>query len=170
MPAIQAGNTGRAGTIHEEVTVAKAKANPLSSLRGDVERALEGIYERVGRHHHGVSGQIAEVEPPTDVSESGRGLTISLELAGVGPEDIVVEASAGWLSVSGSKERASEKQAGAYIVQELAYGRFEQRFALPDGADTDKIAATFKNGVLDIVVPLTTPPAPKTKRIAIKRT
>lgn len=41
-----------------------------------------------------------------------------------------------------------------YLHREVSYGAFERRMSLPEGAATDKIKASFKNGVIEITVPL----------------
>jgi HSP20 family protein len=41
-----------------------------------------------------------------------------------------------------------------YLRREVSYGAFERRMTLPEGASADKVKASFKNGVLEITVPL----------------
>lgn len=45
-------------------------------------------------------------------------------------------------------------QMPGYLRREIAYGTFERRLTVPEGAETDKVKAEFKNGVVEITVPL----------------
>ena len=53
-------------------------------------------------------------------------------------------------------ERKDEKEVKDedYIRREASYGSFERRMTLPEGAVTDKIEVQFKNGVVQITIPV----------------
>ncbi|MFL5091284.1 MAG: Hsp20/alpha crystallin family protein, partial [Xanthobacteraceae bacterium] len=53
------------------------------------------------------------------------------------------------------------------LFSERFYGRFERRIPLDD-VDEDKVSASFKNGVLSVVLPKSAKGQEKVKRIAIK--
>jgi HSP20 family protein len=48
------------------------------------------------------------------------------------------------------------------------YGRFYRRVPLPEGAKADDARATFKNGVLEVVVPAPERTIPRGRRIEVK--
>ncbi|MBO3752730.1 Hsp20/alpha crystallin family protein [Streptosporangiaceae bacterium NEAU-GS5] len=50
---------------------------------------------------------------------------------------------------------------------EFAYGALYRSVTLPTGAKTEEITATYKNGVLEVVVPLAEPKKVEGKRIAV---
>jgi HSP20 family protein len=39
------------------------------------------------------------------------------------------------------------------LRREIRYGTYERRITLPDGVDSERLAARFTNGLLEIVVP-----------------
>jgi len=53
-------------------------------------------------------------------------------------------------------------------VSERRYGAFERSFRLPEGVDTDKIEASFKNGVLKVTLPKTPEAQKAEKKIDVK--
>ena len=53
-------------------------------------------------------------------------------------------------------------------MSERRYGSFERYFALPEGVNADKIEATFKNGVLKVVLPKTEEAQKPAKTIDVK--
>ena len=75
---------------------------------------------------------------------------VRIDLPGVDPKNVAVQAEGNLLTVTG--ERKSEETGPEY--RETFYGKFERSLALPQGVETDKIAARYENGVLEIRVPL----------------
>jgi HSP20 family protein len=91
--------------------------------------------------------------PAVDVLESKDSYLIRAELPGMKREDIKVEVKDGTLILSG--ERKSEKPAEGveYRHVERVDAKFWRSFSLPETAKHDGIQATYKDGVLEILVP-----------------
>jgi HSP20 family protein len=68
------------------------------------------------------------------------------------------------LRISGEKK--SETEDKERLFSERYYGRFERRIPVDD-VDQDKVAASFKNGVLTVTLPKLPTSQQKVKRIAI---
>ena len=144
------------------------ETHPLTELKERIGRALELFYDRIGRHHHGVAGHVAEERPPAEVSERQGGLTVTLELPGMDADDVEVVASEGALTVRGEKRLARDEDGESYVLRERAYGSFERRFAVPSHLDPEAATASFKNGVLTVTVPRKPDSEAQEKRITIK--
>ncbi|HEY1337350.1 MAG TPA: Hsp20/alpha crystallin family protein, partial [Bryobacteraceae bacterium] len=54
----------------------------------------------------------------------------------------------------GEKKREQKSEQGGYHRSEFSYGHFYRMIPLPEGADADKAKAEFKNGVLQVQVPI----------------
>lgn len=95
------------------------------------------------------------LKPCLDVKAAEREYTISVELPGVEEKDISIEMENDALIISGEKrsEVTSEDEAKGYYRMERSYGSFRRILAVPDDAEVDKIAATFKDGVLNVTIP-----------------
>lgn len=65
-----------------------------------------------------------------------------------------------------SKKPTDEKL--DHFLSERRYGDFHRSFRVPEGVDTDKIEASFKNGVLMVVLPKTAEARKQDKRIAVR--
>ena len=104
--------------------------------------------------------------PAVELSENDQSYTITVEIPGVNKDDVHVDLQDGMLVIHGEKkcEREEKKERGRYI--ERSYGSFSRSFALPGDADADRLEASFKDGVLKIVVPRSE--AAKPRQIAIK--
>ena len=69
-------------------------------------------------------------------------------------KDLDVSILGNVLIVKGERKSEKEVRKEDYLRREVSYGAFERRMSLPEGAAADKIKANFKNGVLEITVPL----------------
>lgn len=98
----------------------------------------------------------------SQMSETDKTYTISIDLPGVAKKDIDVETIGNKITVSG--ERKDEKETKEKSSR--SYSSFKQSFSLPDDADLNKIQAESENGVLTITVPKTGKKA--SKKIEIK--
>jgi len=72
------------------------------------------------------------------------------------------------LTIKGEKKEEKEENRKDYHLSERRYGAFERSFGIPDGVDADKIAASFKKGVLTITLPKTPEAKKQEKKIAVK--
>jgi HSP20 family protein len=59
----------------------------------------------------------------------------------------------GVLTIRGERKGEEEVKEEDYYCCERWAGSFERSLTLPSGVDTDKIKATFKNGVLEVHLP-----------------
>lgn len=106
------------------------------------------------------------VLPALDVAENDAQYTISVELPGVGKDDVHVELGEGRVTVRGEKKSEHEEKKDQRRYAERSYGVFSRSFPLPADADADRIDASFKDGVLTLKVPKTEAAKPRT--ISIK--
>jgi HSP20 family protein len=122
----------------------------LRTLRDDVNRLLEGSYGS----DDGSSVVTSRWAPAVDIKEEPGRFVIHADIPGVDPKDIEVTLEHGTLTIRG--ERKLERSDGGedrYRRVERVHGSFYRRFSLPDTADAEKVQATGRNGVLEIVIP-----------------
>ncbi len=81
-------------------------------------------------------------------------LVVRADVPGVDPKDIEVSVVGNTLTIKGERKEEEEVKSEDYIRRESSYGSFERRMTLPEGANTEKIAANFKNGVVEITLPV----------------
>jgi HSP20 family protein len=105
--------------------------------------------------------------PAVDMFRKGDQLILRFDLPGVAPEALEVSVNEeGILTVKG--ERKWEEGEVDALCCERFYGAFERSLQLPDGADTEHIEATYKDGVLEIRMPYREAPTPSQRRIEVK--
>lgn len=92
--------------------------------------------------------------PVEQVHEEGA-LLIRAELPGVDPhEDVDITVEDGLLTIVAQREERSKQHRGEGYRSEFRYGRFERQLRLPQGAGVDDVSATYRDGVLEVRVPI----------------
>ncbi len=109
---------------------------------------------------------VGELFPKVDISESPQKYDIRAEIPGMNKEDIKISVNKNVLVLSGEKKEEKKTEDKKYHRIESYYGSFQRSFVLPDGINADKVEASFKDGVLSVVVPKSE--ATKEKTVEIK--
>ena len=105
--------------------------------------------------------------PPVDVAETQEKIVVRAEVPGLKQEDIQIEFENGLLTIRG--ERKIEKSEGmTWHRVERVYGNFSRSFTLPRTVDPERIAASYREGILEIDVPKKEEAKPKNIRIAVQ--
>lgn len=93
--------------------------------------------------------------PKVDIQEQKDAFVLEAELPGISEEDIEVEVDHSHLTIKVVNEQQGEKKevSGKYILRERREASVERSFRLADNVDTEKVVASFKNGILQITVP-----------------
>mgnify|MGYP001810277593 CR=1 FL=1 len=105
--------------------------------------------------------------PLADVFETPEALVARVELPGVQPDDLVVEAADGELVIRGERAQDAQAQEAAFHLMERTHGPFARRFPLPREADGAAITAILKDGLLTVTVPKRARPQPGPLRVTI---
>jgi HSP20 family protein len=128
--------------------------HPLQDLRRQAEHLLDVMYDKIGRHHHAISGHLEGIAAPrADVTTDDAAFEVEIELPGVEEGDVEVLVSENALTVRGEKRSEREVEKRHYHLRERAYGAFRRSFRLPPEADAGRAKASYKNGVLTVTVP-----------------
>jgi HSP20 family protein len=116
------------------------------------------------------SGEVSWAKAPAvDVVEQDKAYEITAELPGIDESNIDVKFADGVLTIKGEKKEEKEERKKDQYLSERRYGSFQRTFRVPDGVDADKIAASFKNGVLSVTLPKTAQAVQSEKKIPIAK-
>jgi HSP20 family protein len=100
------------------------------------------------------AGGTAAWVPQIDVVHRADAVVVRADLPGIPPDDIVITVEDGLLAIAGERQEERKENDQGLVRNELVYGRFYRAIPLPDGADENRVTATFRNGVLEITVPV----------------
>ncbi|HTI86795.1 MAG TPA: Hsp20/alpha crystallin family protein [Alphaproteobacteria bacterium] len=124
----------------------------------DLQRQVDRLFDDFGRTFFDPPFRRSEAVVPmmstrANVAETENAYEIEMELPGLGEKDIDVKLSGDILTVSGERKEETDEEKKEYHLVERMYGSFSRSFTLPDNVAQDKIAASFKHGVLKIGLP-----------------
>lgn len=91
--------------------------------------------------------------PAVDIREEPDRYLIHADIPGVDPDQIEISMENGVLSLRGQRQHESEEKREGYRRVERVRGSFYRRFSLPDTADAERVSASSRNGVLEIIIP-----------------
>jgi HSP20 family protein len=90
--------------------------------------------------------------PPVDIVEDENGITVKADLPGVSRENLAIRVDGETLTVEGAFA-LGESQKMEAIYAEIRVARYRRSFVLGRDLDTERIAASMRNGVLTLRVP-----------------
>lgn len=102
-----------------------------------------------------VEGGLSNVndQPLIDMFSTPDKIVIEVELAGVKREDIDLAIHHNTLAIRGLKEDSFDEERINFVCMERNLGRFFRTIELPHPVDTTGIKATYRNGLLTIILP-----------------
>jgi HSP20 family protein len=91
--------------------------------------------------------------PPVDILEMGDELILKVDLPEMTQSEIDIKVEENTLIIRGERRFIKETSDENYIQVERPYGNFHRTFNLPRTIDHERIRASYKDGVLRIVLP-----------------
>ena len=129
----------------------------LFNMQREIGRVFEGLFSE----SDSISPEVSLWLPRVDVTENKESYVIKAELPGVNKENVKITLHDGVLTLKGEKKQEKEEKDTNYHRVERSYGSFERSFTLPTGVRSEKIDASFKDGVLSITLPKAEESKPK---------
>ena len=102
----------------------------IAQMQTEMGRLFDGLFDGRGR---GSEGWI----PALDVWETDTDVVYAFDLPGLTESEISIEVADDTMTVTGERR----------------HGSFSRAVGLPAGVDDSKIAASYENGVLEVLVP-----------------
>ena len=134
----------------------------IRQLQDDINRLFSGLSTNDS------SSATADWVPSVDINELDEKFQIFVDVPGVDPKDVEVTLEGGVLTITGERYAQAAK-ADDNVVQrrsERGNGRFYRRFILPDTVDAEKVKATGRHGVLEILIPKQAKALPRRIKVA----
>lgn len=135
-----------------KLTKRESEPNTIDLLRREMDHFFDDFVPmRWSRENGGKN--LGTWTPSADITEDEKEYMIRLDIPGMEKNDIKVNFQDGRLTVTGERKSEEKEEKKDYVRQERYFGSFYRSFTLPEKIKEDAIEATFKNGVLKLVVP-----------------
>lgn len=103
--------------------------------------------------------------PAVNIKELDSQFEIELAVPGKQKDDFEIEVENGILSISSTEEEKQLNENGKFTRREFSYTSFMRSFTLPDSVDPTKIDASYKEGVLKVLLPKHEEAQPQPKKL-----
>jgi HSP20 family protein len=155
--------------LGSEHDAAERRGSPFLTLHREMNRLFDDVFNRfdsgmpsfVGR----ASAWSGSFWPSIEVNATDNEIRVSAELPGMDEKDVELLINEGVLTIRGEKKVGAKDRGRRF--SEHHYGRFERSIALRFELKEDRAEASFKNGVLTVVLPKSAKARESAKRIAI---
>lgn len=137
------------------------RPDPIMEVFNEFER----VFDTFARSYPLTEGQGAShLTPRIDVAETTDGLELHADLPGIKEEDIDIQLDGKTLTLKATRQHSSETKDKTWHVTERSTGSFMRTLTLPFTPETDKVQASFTNGVLHLHMP-----KPEAAKIEVKK-
>lgn len=130
----------------------------LKQLQNNMDRLLR-------RYDTGKVRNPAEY-PAVNIWSDDNQVLLTAEVAGLDPDKIELSVHSDQLTIKGSRDSYECSEKEVYHRRERGCGSFVRTVGLPFVVENDKVEATYKGGILKVVLPRAE--ADKPKQISIK--
>src|SRR5262245_56253606 len=127
-----------------------ASGHDLTSLRDEFDRLFESAFDTRWSSR---SDSPPSFVPAVDVEANAEAFVLRFDLTGVSQKDVKVRLVGDKLTIRGERKLQHEDRNGSTHRIERAHGAFERSFTLRTPVRNDQVAASYRDGVLEIRVP-----------------
>ena len=136
----------------------------VTDIQTEVNRLFDNFFGRPGSA--GTAGGRTWM-PAVDMYANKDDVVVTLELPGVSEKDVTVSITGDLLTVKGERRVENQVKEQDLLHVERTYGKFERLIQLPMAVQSDRVKATYRDGVLEIKLPKAEELKPKEIKIDI---
>jgi HSP20 family protein len=132
----------------------------MTRKTADMFSQFEHIRERMEQAYRRVLGApgspgfgVSFLEPAADIFETDEEVIVVVELAGISGAEIELEIEGHILRLNGERRPLAGRPHMSYSQMEIAHGPFRRELLLPAEVDAEQAAATYRDGMLEVVLP-----------------
>lgn len=104
---------------------------------------------------------------PVDIKESAEQVVVRAEIPGLNSDDIKISLHDKQLTIQGERRQEKEEKGDQFIRVERSYGSFYRAFNVGVPVKADDIQASYKDGILEVVLPKEEKAKPKEIQIKL---
>jgi HSP20 family protein len=91
--------------------------------------------------------------PSVNISENDKNYVLDFAIPGIDKKNLNIEMNEGVLTISSEVKNESEESKNGYKRKEFSYSSFSRSFYIPEDVNTEKIEASYKDGILSVALP-----------------
>jgi HSP20 family protein len=142
------------------------KNERMDKLRKDMDRLCTRVCDEFGIP---LFLETAAELPAIDLAETEDSIILRAEVPDINPEDLDISITDDTLRIKGETKQERVEEEGGVQRTERRYGAFSRTLQLPCRIDLDDVKATYKEGILNIVMPKCVPEQAREIKIKVKK-
>lgn len=146
---LQKGGNGPQHAAHSMTPFEEMERMFENFMGADWPRPLQWQWPRLMRMRMPLEGKL----PRVDVIDRQSDILVRAELPGVDKQDLDVSLGEDSVTIKGSTRQESKQEEGEFYRCEISQGTFMRTVSLPSAVNSDAAKATFKDGLLELVLP-----------------
>lgn len=127
---------------------------PLREIQ-DVQREVNRLFDDVLTPVRGNGGNSLRgtLSPAAELQETADNYQLRLEVPGMQPNDVDIEATAESISIRGERKSEKTEENNGVTHTEFRYGQFQRVIPLPGRIDNQNVKAEYQDGILHLTLP-----------------
>jgi HSP20 family protein len=134
------------------------------TLKDEMDKLFEDFFGRTGFPSITEGGWL----PSADVHETKKDVVVALDLPAINPKEVSISIVDDRLIIKGERKKEEETKEENYYKSERVYGTFQRVIQLPTEVVGNKAKATYKDGVLKIIIPKSQKAVPKEIKVEVE--
>ncbi len=143
------------------------KNKRMDKLRRDMDRICTKVCDEFGIP---LFLETPAELPSISVSETEDSVILRAEVPDIKPEDLDISITDDTLRIRGEKRQERVEEERGIKRTERRYGSFSRTLQLPCRIDLDDVKATYREGILSIVMPKCKPEQVREIKVKVKNT
>ena len=140
----------------------------LTSEFAQMQREIDRMFDRFVQGGNVADSTSSTWLPAVDIGENDHGYEVLVELPGIKKDDVKITVANDVLTIKGEKKLEKETKAKNVHRSERCYGSFQRSFVLPTMVQSEKIEASYNDGILTIMLPKMEEAKPKQIEVKVK--
>jgi HSP20 family protein len=134
----------------------------LANMHEELDRVFESTFGSGFRS----LGTLSRWTPAVDVYQDKDQFTVVAEVPGMKKEEIDISLHGDTLTISGER-KSPEKEGDQGFRTERFFGKYQRSLTLPSAVNTEKVKASYKDGILEVVLPKADEAKPKQIEVSL---
>ncbi len=139
----------------------------LEEMRKEMDRLFEEFFTTIPRRRRWIKPETGVIVPNIDLYDRKGEIVLKVDLPGVKKEDIDLSITKDTITLKGEIKRDEDVKEEDYYANERSCGSFTRTISLPMEVDSENAKASYKNGVLEVILPKKEEARPKEIKIEV---
>ncbi|MEL6459550.1 MAG: Hsp20/alpha crystallin family protein [Cyanobacteria bacterium J06641_2] len=148
--------------------MALVRYNPWQEMNA-LQRSFNRLFDDMLAPENSDFGNFSKI-PAAELSETDNAINLKLEIPGMNVNDLDIQVTEKAVSIKGERKEETTSEEKGNRRSEFSYGKFERVIPLPTRIQNTDVKADYKDGILNLHLPLAQEEKNKVVKINLEQT